>query len=135
VELNEQFNDVIHHNMALNGFEHYVVDNSFVGKGGRCNGSGKECVGIAQLLEKYGIGNADLVKIDIEGSEFGLFRESEWLDNVARVCMEVHPAYGSPGELVAALWERGFTVTVTDSAFRRVRDMGEAVFIYAKRTC
>ena len=52
----------------------------------------------------------DLMKIDIEGSEFALFSqetEASWLTNVRRIAMEVHPEFGSPASLASTLAAHG----------------------------
>jgi FkbM family methyltransferase len=50
----------------------------------------------------------DLMKIDIEGSEFALFSEATpWLDKVGRIAMEVHPEFGRAANLGATLAVHG----------------------------
>ena len=52
----------------------------------------------------------DLMKIDIEGSEFALFAEqtkAPWLTNVRRIAMEVHPEFGSTASLASTLAAHG----------------------------
>jgi hypothetical protein len=52
----------------------------------------------------------DLLKIDIEGSEFALFAEEgnpSWLNKVRRIAMEVHPKFGSAASLGSTLAAHG----------------------------
>jgi FkbM family methyltransferase len=54
--------------------------------------------------------HVDLMKIDVEGSEFALFaedRERPWLHKVERIAMEVHPEFGDVTLLESALAARG----------------------------
>lgn len=48
-------------------------------------------VSIQTILREENISRLDLVKMDIEGHEIGLFSEPEWLANVDTLTMEVHP--------------------------------------------
>jgi hypothetical protein len=131
VEFNPLFKDVIAHNMIVNGFTNYEIETVFIGEGGMGD-DGKSCrMTIPDLLQKHDIESFDLVKMDIEGSEFALFRSPEWLTRVSAVCMEVHPDYGEPQEILAALERHAFDVVVTDVMFRPVEDLKHAGFIYA----
>lgn len=54
----------------------------------------------------------DFLKVDIEGSEFDLFRESpEWVRNIRFIAMEVHPRAGDVKELIEQLSCVGFRVS------------------------
>ncbi len=131
IEFNPLFRDVIAHNMAVNGFTNYAIETVFVGDGGKGD-DGKSCrMTISDLLQKHGIASVDLLKMDIEGSEFALFRSPEWLERVSALCMEVHPDYGDPKEILAALEHHAFDRVVTDAMFHPVKDLKQASFIYA----
>ena len=72
-------------------------------------------VELSTLLDKHGFDTVDFLKMDIEGSEFVLFKNPEsWLPRVRRIAMEVHPAYGSVPEVSKLLRSSGFRVRVTD---------------------
>ncbi|KQC36344.1 FkbM family methyltransferase [Frankia sp. ACN1ag] len=90
---------------------------------------------MAQVLESGGADRVDLLKLDIEGSEFALFDEPGWLEAVGRLVMEVHPAFGDPAALVARLRRHGFEVTLLANDLRRVRDLAGASsgYLYARR--
>ena len=61
-----------------------------------------EVIGMQALLDRGGISRIDFLKMDIEGSEFSLLRENhQWLQQVRRIAMEVHPQFGPPDELVS----------------------------------
>jgi FkbM family methyltransferase len=63
------------------------------------------------LAEVLGdVPHVDLMKIDVEGSEFALFaedRERPWLHKVERIAMEVHPEFGDVTLLESTLAARG----------------------------
>lgn len=75
-------------------------------------------VGMAELLDRYELAHVDLLKIDIEGSEFDLFRQDGFLANVRRIAMEVHPTHGDVPELRAVVERHGFRVSLLDSEGR-----------------
>lgn len=72
-------------------------------------------VELGALLDAHGFDRVDLLKMDIEGSEFALFDgPCAWLDRVRRITMEVHPNHGDVPPLVRQLEARGFRVWTTD---------------------
>lgn len=91
-----------------------------------------------ELFHRHGLTAVNLLKVDIEGSEFDLFRgDLEWLAAVDRIVMEVHPAFGSPDELLEVLWRSGFGTTVLDSEGRpsegsKLSERGG--YVFARRT-
>ncbi|SNQ51092.1 Methyltransferase FkbM (fragment) [Frankia canadensis] len=90
---------------------------------------------MAEVFEAGGVERADLVKIDIEGSEFALFDEPGWLDAVGRIVMEVHTEFGDPRALVDLLLQRGFDATLLDSDLVRTDRLDDAPsgYLYARR--
>jgi FkbM family methyltransferase len=48
-------------------------------------------VTVPRILERHHLGHVDLLKVDIEGAEYELFRgDTSWLDRVAHLCIELH---------------------------------------------
>lgn len=46
------------------------------------------------LLERHGIDHVNLLKVDIEGSEVGIFaRPRDWMERVDRIVVEIHDKY------------------------------------------
>lgn len=88
-----------------------------------------------QLMEKHQLTSIDFLKIDIEGSEFDLFRGyPQWLTRVKRITMEVHQEFGSCRELAEFLQGNGFDVTITDNEQSPVAELqGNYGFIFAIR--
>jgi FkbM family methyltransferase len=61
------------------------------------------------LLEKHGLHNVDVVKIDIEGAEYELFGSHlEWLDRVRCVVIEFHSKYVEAENIRQRLRDSGF---------------------------
>jgi hypothetical protein len=133
IEANPAFRPVIMHNAQINGFGHIEVDTVFVGAGGSVGGKRYKHEDLSALLDRHGFASVDLLKMDIEGSEFALFEDPAWLARVRRLCMEVHPEYGPPQKIVNCLRAHGFSMAFADSCLRRVRPDQEFDFLYAWR--
>ncbi len=121
-------------NMRANGFTNYAIENAFVGEGGIFDDRKQATISMGELMNKYGLETVDLVKMDIEGSEYSVFRDEDWLDRVSAISMEVHPEWGNVREVLDALTRHGFVFDVTDHAFRPTEDPQQGEFIYAVRT-
>ena len=86
-------------------------------------------VDMSALLAEHHIDDVALLKVDIEGSEFGLFdAPAPWLQRVRRIAMEVHPPYGSVTALASLIRSEGFDVWTRESA-----TPATAVYLYATR--
>ncbi len=133
IEANPAFRPVIEHNARVNGFDHVTVETVFVGSGGSMADDIHEEVDLAVLLDRRGFDQVDLLKMDIEGSEFALFSHPEWLPRVQRICMEVHRAHGSVEQIRSCLEEHGFHLAFADSSLRQVGPMDRYEFLYAWR--
>lgn len=70
-------------------------------------------IGIADLLERYGHPCIDILKIDIEGSEYEIFSRglNEWIDRTSSIVVEIHERIkpGVTDLLVSSLSEKGFS--------------------------
>lgn len=89
------------------------------------------------LLDAHGVARTDFLKVDVEGSEFDLFRFSDsWLGRVRRIAMEVHPEFGSIPELVDRIRSGGMSVELTNNRLDtvdRVPDDGGYLFALRHR--
>ena len=90
---------------------------------------------MSELLRHHRLDAVDFLKIDIEGSEFELFRgELDWLARVRRIAMEVHPDAGAPHELAATLTASGFSVRLADAELRPTARIGPpSGYLFARR--
>lgn len=89
---------------------------------------------IYELLEREHIEKVDLMKIDIEGSEYDLLSNPEWLQRVDRIVMEVHQDFGEPESVVAVLSEAGFTCRRATADLKFVSELHSTGYIYASRS-
>jgi hypothetical protein len=131
VECQEQYRPVIEHNMLMNNFTNYAVEVAFVGAGGLVAHSTSPRLTVDELLQRHNIELVDLIKMDIEGSEFTLFDSADWLQRVNAISMEVHPLYGNPNDILESITRHGFTYAIADGNLQRVEDARHANFIYA----
>jgi FkbM family methyltransferase len=97
------------------------------GKDTRGSGGGRSVRAItpSTLIAKFGLERIDLMKIDIEGAEEGLFRgDTAWLDHVEVLLIEIHTGEGK--KLIRErLEEKGFAVGVTGK--------GDSLFLASKK--
>lgn len=133
VEAQKQFQPVIEHNARINGFDQVTVETVFVGAGGSLGESTHDNVDLKELLDSRGFDRVDLLKMDIEGSEFGLFAHPDWLPRVRRICMEVHRGHGALKSIRSCLETHGFHLAFADSNLRRVGPTDQFEFLYAWR--
>ncbi len=131
VEAQPEFVPVIRHNMEANGFKGFAIECSFIGEGGAFAGSSVPKITFEELLRRHEIETVDLLKMDIEGSEFALFESPGWLARVRALAMEVHPEHGDPSRVMQILKEHGFDQTIADENLKPAADPSTATFIYA----
>jgi hypothetical protein len=135
VEVMPRYVDVIRRNMGANGYSNCTIETAFVGAGGTAatlTEAGNTRT-ISEILDRHHMPAVDLVKMDIEGSEFALFEKPDWLDRVSALCMEVHPDCGNVTTILGALACHGFHFTMRDRTLKTVADPQEAMYIYAAR--
>lgn len=147
VEAQSGFTSTFHDLMARNGVtERVQLRQVLVGSGigvfadpllraGATHwGSEPETYEIGRLLDEHGLSDrVDLIKIDIEGSEYELLSEPAWLSRVHRVVMEAHDGFGQPEDLVSTLEGAGFSVTRVDADLRPVERLTQTGLLYAIR--
>ena len=86
-----------------------------------------EAFKLEELMNYLGVRQIDLLKIDIEGTEFQVFGSPKFLDNVQYLSMEVHPAKGNLPELIGRIEEKGFLCKISPSYD------SDAVYLFAQR--
>lgn len=134
IEADPAFRPVIEHNARINGFDHVAVETMFIGAGGALGDVvAHSHIDLNELLDHHGFNAIDLVKIDIEGSEFALFACPDWLPRVRRICMEVHRNYGDVQQIVKALEAQGFSIAYANSNLQRIGAASACEFLYAWR--
>lgn len=128
VEPMQAYSEPLAHNLELNALDNVVVVNAMVGGNALL---GQEGFAVMALREVMAMANGlplDLVKIDIEGSEFGL--DLDCLRSAKRLALEVHPQWGSPVELVNRIQSLGFECRTFDESLAPVA-AGKADFVLA----
>jgi len=65
---------------------------------------------LAELLDRHGLPTVDLLKMDIEGSEYALLNDAKSLRRCSRIVAEIHGVPEDRGKFVAALGQIGFSV-------------------------
>ncbi|MDH7515394.1 MAG: FkbM family methyltransferase [Bacteroidota bacterium] len=131
IECNPVYAPVISHNIRENGFTNHALEIAFIGRGEN-HSRGSHAINIVEAFSRYGIEKADFVKIDIEGSEFELFDDTDWLHRVHALSMEVHPEHGDPSTIIRHLRDHGFRCLVADENLRLIPEKFEkASFLYA----
>jgi hypothetical protein len=135
VEVMPRYVDVIRRNMEANGLGNYAIEIAFVGAGGTAADCSEaaDTRTIPEILDRHALSTVDLVKMDIEGSEFALFESAAWLERVSALCMEVHPDHGDVEIILRALAHRRFEFSMRDRRLRSTIDLPNAMYIYAVR--
>ena len=130
VECQEQYVPIIRHNMGQNNYTSYAIETAFIGDGGSTE-SALPRLSIDDLLHRYNIEFVDLIKLDIEGSEFALFDSADWLQRVGAISMEVHSLHGDPNAILKSIDRHAFNYVIADENLQRINDAQQASFIYA----
>ena len=131
VDCGEQYAPITRHNMSRNNYTNYAIETVLVGAGGTLAGSDAPRITMDELFRRHEIESVDLIKMDIEGSEFALFESADWLKRVNAISMEVHPLHGAPHTILNIINQYGFTYAIADENLQRIDDAREASFIYA----
>ena len=92
---------------------------------------------VPELMSAYRTGRVGLLKVDVEGGEFAVFGACEdlrWLDQVDRVVMELHPAFGDTAALVGRLRQLGFAADPRDDEGTPVpASSARVAYVYCQR--
>ena len=134
VECGAQYAPIIKHNVTRNAHHNYAIETAFVGSGGTADSNGPR-VTLQNLWQLHNLQTVDLMKMDIEGSEFALFDAPDWLNRVKSISMELHRAHGDPNRILRSLDRYRFSTTLANEDLTQVSDPNQATFIYAWRDC
>lgn len=130
VEGQSGFLEVIRANLARNSCDATVL-HGLVGAGtgvarralraGSHYGEEPPNIELNQLFASQAIKRVSFLKIDIEGSEYDLFsHDTEWLERVDKIAMEVHSGRGELSTIENSLTEHDFAFQLRDAALRPV---------------
>ena len=141
IEAQSAFLPLIERNLDLNGVRHKAeLVHALVGAGtgilsrpeARAAASHwvepPQSLSFEEVMQACGPGDVDLLKIDIEGSEFSLFSgDLSSLARVRRIVMEVHQPHGDVVELARVLEAADFSVVATYQDGKRVESPADLV--------
>jgi FkbM family methyltransferase len=78
-----------------------------------------------ELFDQHALTRCDFLKVDIEGSEFALFKENHaWLARVHKIAMEVHNQFGDEKALLQVLAQYGFQTKLRNNSLQLVNNLG-----------
>jgi len=83
---------------------------------GAADASGVRALSLPTLMSEQGIDRIDLLKLDIEGSEFDLFSgDLSWMDRVSTLAIELHERSrpGSSGQVLRAIAMRAAALRIS----------------------
>ena len=131
-ELSSQYIPIIEHGFRVNNFTNYSVENVFVGSDeSKLDDRKINYATISEMFDRHNINIESLVKMDIEGGEFAIFKSPNWLNRVNAITMEVHQREGAVGDIVSTLIKHDFQVVMADENLNEVQDALYSNFIYA----
>lgn len=135
VEPNRSFNSHIDAILKLNDVTKYEVINGFVGAypGEMNNAISPATINLSEELRRRDIQRIGFAKIDIEGGEFALFEDMDFLSMLDHFSMEIHRFAGSPQSIMDAAKTAGFSLVCTDVALRPTTDPDRIDFIYGRK--
>ncbi len=131
VDVNAGFLPVVEENLRSNGLQRFALEHGYIGGAGSFQQGDAPTLTITGLMIKHGLRHIDLVKMDIEGSEYQLFKDDAWLARVGAVTMELHRGYPGLDPLLAAFERHGFRLILADQDLERVNEPQQAEFLYA----
>lgn len=131
VEVFNKYNDVFLHNMQINSFNNYAIENVFIGKGGLLDHLKAKTKTIEKLMQDHSLDIIDFLKIDIEGSEFALFDGELPLDKIKYISMEIHREYGDVLTIMDRLTAGGFTIMACNDDLQRTDHVHNIAYLYA----
>lgn len=134
VEASSHFLPVIEHNVRANGVAEPRILIGFIGAGGLLENAQFKHWTIEEVLDQNQIDRVDVLKMDIEGSEYALLADaSRWLPRVDALTMEVHSPYGDTGAILEQLAKHGFRHVIANEDLEPVDNPRDASFVYAWR--
>lgn len=131
VEALEKYREPLLRNLAGNHLDNLRLVHAFIGGDAFLASAGSTVIDLPELMAMATGHEIDFMKIDIEGSEFGL--DLAPLSQVKRLAMEVHPQWGSSSQLVGAVKALGFECRLFDESLQPVPE-AQAAFVYAINT-
>ena len=131
VEVLDKYNDVFWHNMQINSFDNYAIENIFIGRGGLLDHLEAKTKTLEKLMQDHSLDTIDFLKIDIEGSEFAFFADNPPLDKIKHISMEIHQEYGDVSKIMDKLSRSGFNIMAGNEDLQVTDQINQIAYIYA----
>jgi hypothetical protein len=132
VECRRAFSDVLDSIASENRIDNIVKEKCNVGGDGLFSKFNENTKSIQQIMTDNGVTSIDFLKIDIEGSEFDLFKETGFLQHTKYIGMEVHPEFGAPNAIATTLQANGFKTKMVDERFLDSTERHQIVYLFAE---
>ncbi|RJP80456.1 MAG: FkbM family methyltransferase [Desulfobacteraceae bacterium] len=148
IEGQSEFIPIIKDNLAKNGcMEEVHIEFGLIGAGSGVfadtakiqaashYGMAPPHLQIEEIINRYGVEKIDFMKIDIEGSEFDLFKGNvHWLEKVCKIAMEIHQEFGDGRTIVKTLQDNGFRVSIANNSKRFVAELHDPIgYLFAEK--
>lgn len=127
VEALPKFRIPMEHNLAINDLRNVTLLNAFAGSEAWLVPRDGRVIGFSAIVEALQGAPVDFLKVDIEGSEFGL--EIGLFQSVKRLAMELHRGWGNTSDFVRRIRDCGFDCRTLDETLRPV-DAVRADFLF-----
>jgi hypothetical protein len=127
VEALDAYRTAMLKNLAINDLHNVTLINAFVATPAAFDPLDGQLMRFERVIEELGDIPIDFLKVDIEGSEFGL--EIAQFQSIKRLAMELHPKWGDVGKLIEDLRSCGFACRTYDESLKRVAS-ANADFVY-----
>ncbi|MGR8998180.1 MAG: FkbM family methyltransferase [Gammaproteobacteria bacterium] len=88
-----------------------------------------------EVIKRHQIEQIDLLKVDIEGSEFDLFvNDPTWINKVNKIAMEVHQDFGDLNTIVEILLKYGFKTMLANKNGNNVTVLRDPIgYLFANK--
>lgn len=114
VEAQSVYRAVLLHNAQGNGLTNIELVNAYIGGEASLPRGDIPSITVEEIMQKFDLQAIDFCKMDIEGSEFELFRTITCLPRIRYLAVEIHPPFGDPQRIIDRLVEHDFTVWLRD---------------------
>jgi hypothetical protein len=135
VEVQDKYQSSLKHLLSANKYQGQLhIFNKYIGGVGSFSKLGNEFISMKEVFKNTQVNVIDFLKIDIEGAEFALFENADWLSQVRYIALELHPEFGEVTNIINVLKKYNFEVKLTTMDFEEITVVSgnELLYMYAK---
>lgn len=135
VEVQNKYEPSLKHLLFANKYQGEIYTfNKYIGGVGSFSKLENEFISMKEVFESTQTIVIDFLKVDIEGAEFALFENADWLPQVRYIALELHPEFGVVTNIINKLKEYNFEVKLTTMDFEEITVVSgnELLYMYAK---